>query len=76
MEGFLEHLQKSPDFVGEKAVNTLDVIRTTIETLQAFWTEHFSDKEDDAEVVVARTEVHQYGDNCMSITNAGTINIG
>ncbi len=69
MEDFLEHVQKNPDITGERAVKTIDIIRTAIETMQAFWAEHFA--EDDR----VKTEVNQYGDNAMCITNVGTINL-
>lgn len=44
VEGFLEYLQEDPDVKGESAVTTIDIFRTIIETLQAFWCEHFSEK--------------------------------
>lgn len=46
MIDLLEYMQMNPDIKGEEAVWHLDNIRVAIETMKAFWCEHFGEEQD------------------------------
>lgn len=46
MIDLLEYMQMNPDIKGEEAVWHLDNIRVAIETMKAFWYEHFGEEQD------------------------------
>lgn len=47
MTDLLEYMQMNPDVKGEEAVWHLDNIRVAIETMKAFWCEHFGEENED-----------------------------
>lgn len=46
MTDLLEYMQTNPAVEGEEAVWHLDNIRVAIETMKAFWCEHFGEEKD------------------------------
>lgn len=44
MIDLLEYMQGNPELTGEKAVYHIDNIRVAIETMKAFWLEHFDEE--------------------------------
>lgn len=46
MTDLLEYMQMNPDIKGENAVWHFDNIRVAIETMQAFWFEHFGEEKE------------------------------